>query len=130
VRTLAESFGENLGVGAHLSALRRTRAGEFSLASAVGLEKLQALSEAGAFGEILISMKAALPHFAEVHLTSEESRRARHGAAVSPSRAARSPEDGEHVRVLDESGELLAVGVYDAGVGKVRPRVMLAAAEK
>jgi hypothetical protein len=65
-----------------------------------------------------------------VHLTSEESRRARHGAAVSPPRDARSLEDGEHVRVLDESGELLAVGVYDAGVAKVKPRVMLAAAEK
>jgi tRNA U55 pseudouridine synthase TruB len=75
-------------------------------------------------------MKAALSHFAEVHLKGEESRRARHGAAVSPSRAARSLEDGEHVRVLDESGELLAVGVYDAASAKVRPRVMLAEAEK
>lgn len=130
VRTLAESCGENLGVGAHLSALRRTRAGEFSLSSAVGLEKLEALSEEGRLGEVLISMKAALSRFAEVHLTDEESRRARHGAAVSPSRAALDLQDGEHVSVIDESGELLAVGIYDAGVGKVKPRVMLAAAEK
>ncbi|HEX8352045.1 MAG TPA: tRNA pseudouridine(55) synthase TruB, partial [Pyrinomonadaceae bacterium] len=31
VRALAESLGENLGTGAHLAALRRTRAGEFGL---------------------------------------------------------------------------------------------------
>ena len=130
VRTLAESLGENLGVGAHLSALRRTRAGEFSLASAVGLERLQALADEDSLGEILISMKAALPRFAEAHLTAEESRRARHGAAVSASRVSRLLEDGEHVRVLDEAGELLAVGVYDAPGGKIRPRVMVAAAEK
>ncbi len=130
VRTLAESFGENLGVGAHLSALRRTRAGDFSLAAAVGLEELQASADVGSLGEILISMKAALSQFTEVHLTAEESRRARHGAAVGEVRAARTLQDGEHVRVLDESGELLAIGVYDAPGAKVRPRVMLAATEK
>jgi tRNA pseudouridine55 synthase len=130
VRTLAESFGENLSTGAHLSALRRTRAGEFSLASAVGLEKLQELAAEGRTGELLISMKAALSQFPELHLTAEESRRARHGAAVGGARASRPLEDGEHVRVLDEAGELLAVGVYDAPGAKVRPRVMLAAEEK
>ena len=130
VRTLAESLGENLSAGAHLSALRRTRAGDFPLASAVGLEKLQELAEEGAVGEILIPLKAALSQFPEVHLTAEESRRARHGAAVNVARSSRLLEDGGHVRLLDEGGELLAVGVYDAGAGKVRPRVMLAAAEK
>jgi tRNA pseudouridine55 synthase len=117
-------------VGAHLSALRRTRAGDFSLTSAIGLEELQASADAGSLGEILISMKAALSQFPEVHLTAEESRRARHGAAVGEVRAARILQDGEHVRVLDEAGELLAIGVYDAPGAKVRPRVMLAATEK
>jgi tRNA pseudouridine55 synthase len=130
VRTLAESAGENLSTGAHLSSLRRTRAGDFSLASAVGLEKLQGLAEEGRLNDVLISMRAALSQFPEVHLTAEESRRARHGAAVGGPRAARTLEDGEHVRVLDEAGGLLAVGVYDAPGAKVRPRVMLAAEEK
>ncbi len=130
VRTLGESFGANLSAGAHLSALRRTRAGKFTLNHAVGLEKLQELAEAEALGEVLILMKAALPQFPAVHLTAEESRRARHGSAVGVARSSRLLEDGAHVRVLDEAGELLAVGVYDAGSEKVRPRVMLAAAEK
>ena len=127
VRALAESVGESLGVGAHLSALRRTRAGDFSLGAALGLEKLQALADVGATGEVIISMGAALSRFPAVHLTAEEARRARHGAAVRPDAGASRPlEDGEHVRVLDGADELLAVGVYDAGVGVIRPRVMLA----
>ncbi|HYY41487.1 MAG TPA: tRNA pseudouridine(55) synthase TruB, partial [Pyrinomonadaceae bacterium] len=47
VRTLAESIGENLGTGAHLSALRRTRAGDFRLVDAVSLERLNEMVEAG-----------------------------------------------------------------------------------
>src|SRR5437764_1256205 len=36
VRALAESLGEHLGAGAHLAALRRTRAGSFQIKDAVG----------------------------------------------------------------------------------------------
>ena len=40
IRTLAEDIGEKLGVGAYLTALRRTKVGEFSVEEAVGLEAL------------------------------------------------------------------------------------------
>jgi tRNA pseudouridine55 synthase len=39
VRTLAHDLGRRLGCGAHLGALRRTRAGKFSLAEAIGLDE-------------------------------------------------------------------------------------------
>ncbi len=123
VRALAESVGENLGMGAHLSALRRTRAGEFGLERAITLEELQRLVEEER--EFLVPLEAALPHLPAAHLTAEESRRARHGAAVS-ARDPKGLEDGGHVRVYDEGGALVAVGVYDAAAGLVRPRVMLA----
>lgn len=122
VRALAESVGENLGAGAHLAALRRARAGEFDLGRAVSLEGMQKLVEEG--GEFLVPLEAALPHMPAAHLTAEAARRARHGAAV-PFDAA-GLEDGCHVRVHDEGGALLAVGVYDAAAGLVRPRVTLA----
>jgi tRNA pseudouridine55 synthase len=122
VRTLAESVGENLGTGAHLAALRRTRAGEFDLARAVSLEEMQKLVEAG--GEFLVPLESALPHLPAAHLTAEAARRARHGAAVPVDAA--GLEDGRHVRVHDEGGALIAVGVYDAAAGLVRPRVTLA----
>src|SRR5947209_9600985 len=45
VRVLGESIGELLGTGAHLSALRRTRAGLFRVGDAVTLEELERLVE-------------------------------------------------------------------------------------
>lgn len=40
IRSLANDFGESLGVGAHLSSLRRTRIGDFSVEHAYNLEEL------------------------------------------------------------------------------------------
>jgi tRNA pseudouridine55 synthase len=42
IRTLAADLGEALGVGGHLTALRRTRVGPFTLADAVPLDRLDA----------------------------------------------------------------------------------------
>lgn len=127
VRALAESVGERLGTGAHLAALRRTRAGQFRVEDALTPDGLQKLFEAGAdAGEFLLPPEAALPHLPSAHLTSEEARRARHGAAIRAGEEARAWEDGGHVLLLEGSGRLLAVGVYDAARGVLQPRVMLA----
>ncbi len=42
VRSVAHELGQDLGCGAHLSALRRTQAGDFTLADAHTLDELQA----------------------------------------------------------------------------------------
>jgi tRNA pseudouridine55 synthase len=42
IRSLANDFGKALNNGAHLSALRRTRIGEFSVEKAVGIEAFEA----------------------------------------------------------------------------------------
>jgi tRNA pseudouridine55 synthase len=127
VRALAESVGERLGTGAHLAALRRTRAGQFRVEDAVTPDGLQKLVESGAVsGEFLLPLEAALPHLPSAHLTDEEARRVRHGSAVGAGEEARAWEDGGHVRLLDRGGHLLAVGVYDATRQVVQPRVMLA----
>jgi tRNA pseudouridine55 synthase len=125
VRTLAESVGAALGTGAHLAALRRTRAGQFRIEGACAPDELQKRVESGAGAEFLLPLKAALPDLPSRHLTGEESRRVRHGAAVCVE-AARGWEDGAHVLMCDEGEELLAVGVYDAAHALLQPRVMLA----
>lgn len=43
IRSLANDFGEILGVGGHLSSLRRTRIGEFDISNAYNLEELVTL---------------------------------------------------------------------------------------
>jgi tRNA pseudouridine55 synthase len=124
VRALAESVGENLKTGAHLAALRRTRAGHFGLGRAVSLEELPKLVEEGR--EFLVPLETALPHLPSAHLTAEEARRVRHGGPVAAG-ASRGWADGAHVALLDDAGALLAVGAYDAAASLLRPRVMLAA---
>lgn len=49
VRTLADDLGEKLGVGAHVTALRRTKAGPFALSAAHTLVELQARFETEGF---------------------------------------------------------------------------------
>jgi tRNA pseudouridine55 synthase len=127
VRALAESLGESLGTGAHLAALRRTRAGEFHVREAIVPDELQRLVEGGSgAGEFPIPLEAALPHLPAAHLTAEESRRARHGAAVRARGSVGGLSDGTHVVMFDEAGALLAVGVYDEARATLQPRVMLA----
>lgn len=45
IRSLANDFGQELGTGAHLSALRRTKIGDFSVENAISPEKWIALFE-------------------------------------------------------------------------------------
>ncbi|HWS56521.1 MAG TPA: tRNA pseudouridine(55) synthase TruB [Pyrinomonadaceae bacterium] len=129
VRALAESVGENLSAGAHLAALRRTRAGDFGLERALTPEALQKMFEAGApASDFLIPPEAALPGLPARHLTNAEARRVAHGAAVPA--PAPAWEDGARVLLFDERGALLAVAVYAAERGLLHPRVMLAAENK
>ena len=126
VRVLAESLGERLGVGAHLAELRRTRAGAFRVAESVTLECLQELAEAGRAGQVLVTMNAALPAMPSMHLTAGGKRQVSNGAEVpAPQDAAGRWLDGAPMRMLGAAGELLAVGVYDARRGTVKPRVGL-----
>jgi tRNA pseudouridine55 synthase len=126
VRVLAEDLGARLGVGAHLAALRRTRAGAFRIAEATTLEELAARADNGGTGELLSTPDAALPELPFLHLTAEDARRTRHGAAIRvPGESGRPWRDGERVRMRDEAGNLIAVGVYEAARGSLQPRVML-----
>ncbi|HZG52918.1 MAG TPA: tRNA pseudouridine(55) synthase TruB [Pyrinomonadaceae bacterium] len=126
IRVLAEDLGARLGAGAHLAALRRTRAGAFRLAEAVTPEALAERAEARGADKLLIAPDATLPELPFVHLTAEDARRARHGAAVRrPDESGSSWREGERVRMRDAAGKLIAVGVYDAARGRLQPRVML-----
>ena len=126
IRVLAEAVGERLGTGAHLAALRRTRAGAFRVEDATGLDQLKTMTEAGNAGEALLPPEAALSGMPFVHLTEAEERSARHGAAVRVG-AERIGQwrDGEHIRMHDRHGRLIAVGAYAAAERHLRPRILL-----
>ncbi|MCZ6828473.1 MAG: tRNA pseudouridine(55) synthase TruB [Gammaproteobacteria bacterium] len=123
IRTLAEDIGKVLGCGAHVSALRRTKAGPFSASLAVSMTTLESLKQNEAHTEmdaLLLPADAALGNLPMVQLTESGGFYIRQG---QPVRVPNSPCSGM-VRVGLESGEFLGVGeILDDG--RVAPRRLI-----
>jgi tRNA pseudouridine55 synthase len=107
VRALARDLGERLGTGAHLAALRRTRSGPFDLSQAVSGDDL-----AGA-ADRMIPLAGLLLDMPVVTVAAEGRRLVSHGRELGPGDVVRGFPEGpvERVRILDESGALLALAV-------------------
>ncbi|CAG0910083.1 unnamed protein product, partial [Darwinula stevensoni] len=74
IRTLGEDIGTALGCGAHLTALRRVQTGDFSVAQAISLDDLAALSEAERLGRLL-PVDSLLGGFTPITLDAENAGR-------------------------------------------------------
>jgi tRNA pseudouridine55 synthase len=122
VRALARDLGAALGVGGHLTALRRTRVGAFTLDEAHGLE---ALAEVGDPEQIPVTplAEAARAQFAVRELTAEETTAVGYGQRVDSAREGRTEPvaafapDGRLVAMLDESGHKAKAHVVFAPAG-------------
>jgi len=127
---LAEDFGNQLGVGAHLAALRRTRAGEFRLEAAITLDDLQKRADSGTLALVLRTPDSALSRLPVLDLDVAAARRARNGMDVSVSvEVGTKWAEGEQVRMRDEDRSLIAVGFFDATKRLLHPRVVVAGVE-
>lgn len=127
VRTLAEDFGRRLGVGAHLAALRRTRAGRFRIEDALTLNQLSEAADSGSVAEVLVSPDAAVSHLPFKELRDDDARRTQHGLSLQTDAAeAASWPDGQAVRLRDVEGRLIAIGNYDNKSRTVHPGVVIA----
>ncbi|WP_343035652.1 tRNA pseudouridine(55) synthase TruB [Isoptericola sediminis] len=84
VRALARDLGEALGVGGHLTALRRTRVGGYPLDRARTLEELEAQADADGVLATLPLGDAARSTFPVRELTDAEARALGYGQWVTP----------------------------------------------
>jgi tRNA pseudouridine55 synthase len=107
VRALARDLGEALGVGGHLTALRRTRSGEFDLSRAVTADALERAEAC------LIPLAELLPELPVAVLWPASLAFVKNGRTLSPADVARGfpCEPVERVRLMDESGRLVALAV-------------------
>ena len=123
VRSLAEDLGQAMGCGAFVSALRRTRAGPFTLEDSVTVNTLEALQENSQLQEmdqLLAPADAALGALPLVRLSESGGFYIRQGQPVMVPNA---PRDGI-VRVALDTGEFLGVGeILDDG--RVAPRRLI-----
>jgi tRNA pseudouridine55 synthase len=88
-----------------MSSLVRTRIGDLSLENAVLLDDVRELAETGQLPGRLLSMNDALATMPAVRLNLEDSPRFCNGIVIPIGSAQESP----IVRVLDDSGSLLAI---------------------
>jgi tRNA pseudouridine55 synthase len=108
IRSLAADLGAALGVGAHLTALRRTRVGPFTVADAVTLAALSPDTP-------LTTPAEALADHATVPLDDAQVRDVRAGKLRTIAELRAPDGAGSHVRLLDAQGTLVAVASTDAG---------------
>jgi tRNA pseudouridine55 synthase len=124
IRTLAEDLGRKLGVGAHLIALRRTRAGQFGIDAAMTLERLADVVTQNQLSDALISPHDALSHLPSIDLDDEQLRRTLHGIALPLNDNDLTLNDGDPVR-LSKDNQLIALGKFDAEQVTIHPDVVL-----
>jgi tRNA pseudouridine55 synthase len=120
IRALARDLGEILGVGGHLTALRRTRVGGYRAGDARTLDQL-----AERF-EVLPLAQAAAAAFPRRELTEDEARRLAHGGRLDPVAPAGA---GAHAKdaptaAFAPDGTLIALVTEESG--QARPLVVFA----
>jgi tRNA pseudouridine55 synthase len=105
VRSLANDLGAELGCGAYLVGLRRTKSGRFTLRDATPLRKLQEAFTIGNWYQYVIPAAEALAEWTAVELKPEEVDEVKHGHRV---KAAPDSTPGL-VRGISMAGELIAI---------------------
>jgi tRNA pseudouridine55 synthase len=127
VRTLCADIGQVLGVGGHLLTLERRRVGPLSIEQAMTIDQVVGHLTAGTLRGRFISMDQLLFQLPAVVVNAEQAQRVLHGSPIVPVGAGQlsvSPA-AVSVRLKNESGQLLAIGTHDTGVGSIKIRKVL-----
>ena len=107
VRSLAHDLGQQLGCGAHLSALRRTATGGFTLSQALTLEQWEAALADGSWPGHVLPLDAPLLHLPAAILGAEAAARLRDG--VAPPLQTMHRRAGALCRAYDADGRLVGI---------------------
>ena len=124
VRALARDLAVKLGTEGHISELRRTRVGPFTLENAISLAELGRLNDSAALTERLLPLIKGLAGVPNLCVNAEQVERLQKGQTVSLLRA---PVDGDGVRI--EASKVLCavfgahpVALVEFRSGQIRPK--------
>jgi tRNA pseudouridine55 synthase len=125
VRALAHDLGRELGTGAHLAGLRRTRAGDLRIEDAIPIDAIA--GDARAARAAVMPMGRMLTTLPAAALSDEGVRRARHGRSLGPEDFCAPLPAGAtgFTRLLDPSGSLVGVAEPECAPGLLHPVVIL-----
>lgn len=113
IRTLIDDIGRELGVGAVMTALRRTVACGFKLSQAITLDEIKKLSQDGELESKLLSTESLFFCYPELYVTDAQAKRFFNGGELDKTRtklADKDLPDGAIYRVKG-AGQFLGLGI-------------------
>lgn len=121
IRALARDLGAALGVGGHLTALRRTRVGPFAVDDAVSTDAMIAAADARRVpSDLLDPAEVAAALFPRLDLTAQQAIDLGHGkrVAIDPEANPGAPLDAPLAAAIGPGGRL--VGLVEVARGRTR----------
>lgn len=112
IRSLARDIAQALGTVGHVTMLRRTKAGPFTLDSAISLDKLADAAKARSLEHLLLPLRAGLDDIPALSLAPDQAGLLRRGQVL----AGIVVDDGQHFATLDD----VPVALVEAQAGLVR----------
>jgi tRNA pseudouridine55 synthase len=116
---VAHELGEGAGCGAHLATLRRTQAGNFSLAQAITVDELKAMTPEQ-IEQRLPHPRTLLPEMPSVVVDERTAGRIRNGMQVNVAEYSTAP----LLKIFSSPRDLLAIAQRIAGT-LVQPTVVM-----
>ncbi len=117
IRALANDVGNELGCGATLFTLKRTRHGDFGEDMAVDIESFKSKEDVLTY---LIAPEKVVQSFRETIVETALERFLRHGMPVPLQGNPRDWKHGEVTKLMGRGGNLLGIGVVDAPTKTIR----------
>ncbi len=128
IRSIAEDLGAALGVGAHVATLHRTQAGPFTDKQSYTLDALietRGDGDPDTLDHLLLPVDAPVAQLPALELPDATAYYFRQGNPVMDARAFALGDEGDMVRVFDQSGGFLGIGTL-ADDGRVAPKRLVA----
>jgi len=116
VRSLARDFGEKLGTGACLSALRRVSSGVFNISDAASVDELKEAAESGKLTDrsFLLNPMEVLKGFSKIILNDAGRARVANGALFSRDEViSLEQRDSDYFIIADNQENLIAIAEID-----------------
>ena len=112
IRSLARDIALALGTVGHVTMLRRTRAGPFTLDSAISLDKLADAANARTLEQLLLPLRAGLDDIPALSLTPDQAGLLRQGRVLDGVHV----DDGQYFALFGET----PIALVEAQAGEIR----------
>lgn len=114
IRTLCADIGAQLGCGAVMSGLERTRVGNFTLKKSITLDRAKELASENNLDKLLLSIDSVLSKYNAVKVTDAQTVRFLNGGGLALDRISiKDAQDSQKLRVYGTDGKFLGLGIVN-----------------